>query len=202
MAAVIGLVKKEKRNERESGLYPHVGARGIIQVLCNSLPALVYGSVYFATGIHSFLIASAATVCAGIADSAASDLGILSNGSVISLLTFKKTERGMSGGVSLAGILYALITAFAVAAVVFAVGEVGLKGFWVIGVSGFIGTLVDSLLGAAFQSAYRCNKCGKLTERKNHCGKPTILVKGIKFIDNNVVNIVSLFLAGAISLIF
>ena len=35
LSAVLGLIKKEKRKEREEGLYPHVGARGIVQVLSN-----------------------------------------------------------------------------------------------------------------------------------------------------------------------
>lgn len=201
-AAIIGLVKKEKRREREAGISLHVGARGVVQVLCNAVPALVFGAVYFASGIHAFLIASVVTVCAGVADSAASDIGILSDGNVINILTFKKAERGMSGGISLVGTLAALIMSVIVAVVVFAVGEVGLKGLWVIALSGFIGTIIDSLIGAALQRAYRCNECGKLTERKVHCDKPTARVKGIRFIDNNVCNLLSLFIAGAISLIF
>ncbi|MBQ8178412.1 MAG: DUF92 domain-containing protein [Clostridia bacterium] len=201
-AAVIGQIKRDKRKDREQGLYPHQGARGLVQVLCNSLPALTYGAVYFATGRTSFLIASAVTVCAGIADSAASDLGILSDGKVISLLTFKNVERGMSGGVSLLGTFSALLTSITIASITFAVGEVGLKGLWVIALMGFVGTLIDSLLGASVQAGYRCNVCLKLTERKEHCSAPTTLVKGLKFVDNNVVNVVSLFIAGAISLIF
>lgn len=200
--AIVGQVKKEKRKDREKDLYEHQGARGLVQVLCNAMPALIYGAVYFATGIHSFLIASAVTVCAGVADSAASDLGILSDGKVISLLTFKKVERGMSGGVSLMGTISALTTSVVVSAIVFAVGEVGIKGLWVIALMGFVGTLIDSLLGAGVQRAYRCSKCQKLTEKRLHCGAPTTLVKGLRFVDNNIINVVSLIIAGAISLVF
>ncbi len=201
-SAIIGQIKKDKRKDREQGLYPHQGARGVVQVLCNSLPALIYGAVYFATGRHSFLIASAVTVCAGISDSAASDLGILSNGKVISLLTFKRVERGISGGVSLLGTLSAFVTSVIIASTVFAVGEVGLKGLWIIALMGFVGTVIDSALGASLQAGYKCAVCDKITERREHCGEATLLIKGIKCVDNNVVNAVSLLLAGAISLIF
>ncbi len=201
-AAVIGLIKKEERKKVEEGRYPHEGARAMVQVLANALPALIYGAVYFATGLHSFLIASAVTVTAGIADSAASDIGNLSKGKVVNILTFKKVERGMSGGVSLLGTLSALVASTCVSAIVFAVGEVGIKGLWVMTLSGFLGTIVDSLLGASVQRAYKCVQCGFITERKEHCNKPTELIKGLEFVDNNVVNVVSLIIAGAISLIF
>lgn len=201
-AAIIGLIKREERKAVEEGRYPREGARGIVQVLANALPALIYGAVYFGTGKASFLIASAVTVTAGIADSAASDIGNLSRGKVVSILTFKRVERGMSGGVSLLGTLSALITSLIVSIVVFSVGEVGLKGLLVVAVCGFLGTLVDSFLGASLQRAYRCVECGFITERKEHCNKPTELIKGIKFVDNNVVNVVSLIIAGAISLVF
>lgn len=202
LSAIVGLVKREKRKAREEGLYPHVGARGIVQVLCNAFPALVYASVYFALGIEAFKVASAVTVIAGVADSFASDLGIVGEGKVVSIITFKEVPRGMSGGVSLLGTLSALLSSLAVALVVFAVGEVGIKGLWVMALTGFIGTIIDSLLGASIQRAYRCSKCGKLTERQTHCDMPTIKVKGCKWVDNNVVNALSLVVAGAISLLF
>lgn len=201
-AAVIGLIKRDKRKEREREIHVHQGARSVVQVLSNALPALVFGAVYFATGMKAFMVASVVTVCAGVSDSFASDLGILSDGKVINVLTFKKMERGMSGGVSLLGTISALLTSIVVATIVFSVGEIGLKGWWVTAVSAFLGTIVDSVLGAGLQGAYRCTKCNKFTERKEHCGEKTLLVKGFKIIDNDVVNVVSLFIAGAISLCF
>ncbi len=201
-AAIFGLIKREKRKEREKGLYAHVGARNTVQVLANALPALIYGAVYFASGTSRFFLAAIVTVVAGIADSAASDLGILSDGKVISLINFKEVPRGISGGVSAMGTLFALITSITVAVILFLVGEVGLKGLWVTALMGFLGTVIDSLLGASVQRAYRCATCGAITERQEHCNTPTVLVKGFKIVDNNVVNIVSLFIIGALTLIF
>lgn len=199
-AVVVGLVKREKRKMREEGLYPHVGARGLVQVLCNAMPALIFGAVYFATGIKCFLFASVTTVIAGVADSFASDLGITSDGKVVSILNFKEVPRGMSGGVSLFGTLSALTTSVVVALIIFAIGEIGVTGLWITALSGFMGTIVDSILGASIQRAYKCKECGKMTERKTHCGIPTERVKGWEIVDNNVVNAVSLMIAGAISI--
>ena len=39
-----------------------------------------------------------------------------------------------------------------------------------------------------------------MTERKSHCDTPTEHVKGLKIVDNNVVNALSLMVAGAIAL--
>ncbi len=201
-AAIIGLIKREKRKERAQGLHAHVGARGLRQVLANSLPALAYGAVYFGTGLKSFMLASLVTVVAGVADSSASDLGILSDGRVISPITFKVVPRGLSGGVSLFGTLSALITSVAVALIVWAIGEVDWVGLLIMASMGFLGTIIDSLLGASVQSAYKCNVCGVLTERKEHCAQPTVLVKGFRVVDNDVVNFLSLIIIGAVTLIF
>lgn len=200
LSAVLGLIKKEKRKEREEGLYPHVGARGIVQVLSNGLPALLYGAVYFGTGLKPFLVASVVTVTAGVADSFASDLGIVGEGRVVSILTFKEVQRGMSGGVSLLGTFSALGVSTVLSVLLFSVGEVGIHGLWIITLSAFLGTLIDSLLGAGVQRAYKCKICGKMTERKSHCDTPTEHVKGLKIVDNNVVNALSLMVAGAIAL--
>ena len=198
-AVAVGLIKRQKRKEREEGLYAHQGARNIVQVLANSLPAIVYGAVYFATGKKAFLVASAVTVIAGVADSFASDLGIVGDGKVINIITLKPCHRGMSGGVSLLGTSSALITSVAVSSIVFAVGEIGVKGLWISALCGFVGTLIYSVLGASVQGAYECVKCGKTTERKSHCGEPTKLVKGLGFVNNDLVNLISLFVSGAIA---
>ncbi len=201
-AAIIGLIKREKRKEREEGLHAHVGARGLRQVLANSVPALIYGAVYFVTGLKNFMLASLVTVIAGVADSAASDLGILSDGKVISPITFKEVPRGLSGGVSLFGTASAFITSVIVALIVWAIGEIDAIGLLIMASMGFLGTVIDSLLGASVQRAYRCKACGTLTEREEHCAQPTVLVKGFKFIDNDIVNFLSLIIIGAITLIF
>lgn len=63
--------------------------------------------------------------------------------------------------------------------------------FIIIILSGFLGSLIDSILGASIQVKYKCEKCKKITERKEHCGKETNYYKGIKWIDNNLVNLLS-----------
>jgi uncharacterized membrane protein len=48
----------------------------------------------------------------------------------------------------------------------------------------------DSLLGATVQAQYYCPTCNKPTESRAHrCGATTILVRGVPWINNDVVNI-------------
>jgi len=64
-------------------------------------------------------------------------------------------------------------------------------------IAGIIGSTIDSILGATVQANYKCSRCGKITENRVHCGKPAKYMKGIRVIDNNVVNFMG-SLTGAI----
>ena len=56
--------------------------------------------------------------------------------------------------------------------------------------AGFIGSFVDSLLGATIQAQYKCNVCSKITEKVFHCGEVTDLIHGKVWINNDFVNFV------------
>ncbi len=198
-AAVIGFIGKKKRAEREEGIHEHKGPRSVVQVLVNSVPSVVFGLVWFVTGKECLLIASCACVAEGFADSAASDIGILSDGKVVDILTFKPSPRGFSGGVSALGTVSAVLASVYTAGLVLATGTINVIGFAVIAVSAFVGTLMDSIFGAGIQAVYRCSVCGKNTESPVHCGQPAVLVKGVKVINNDFVNATSSFVAGAIA---
>jgi len=61
--------------------------------------------------------------------------------------------------------------------------------------SGFLGSITDSLLGASIQAKYKCRNCGEITEQKFHHGQPCELTGGMGIINNDAVN----FLSGLIS---
>ncbi|MEM3393966.1 MAG: DUF92 domain-containing protein, partial [Candidatus Methanomethylicia archaeon] len=70
-------------------------------------------------------------------------------------------------------------------------------------VSGFIGSTIDSFIGAIFQAGYWCDKCNMFSEDPIHilCGCRARLVKGFSFINNHIVNFTSTLIGGLTGLI-
>ncbi len=68
---------------------------------------------------------------------------------------------------------------------------------WMI-LGGFTGSVIDSFLGATVQVAYRENTSGKITEKagRGNFHSRHSLVKGIPFVDNDMVNFMSISFAG------
>jgi uncharacterized membrane protein len=72
------------------------------------------------------------------------------------------------------------------------------RGVWVVGAAGIIGMLVDSLAGATLQACYACSGCGAVTERHGHCHGTLELIRGVRWLDNDGVNLVG-SLTGALA---
>ena len=62
----------------------------------------------------------------------------------------------------------------------------------VVTVSGLVGSLVDSLLGATVQAQYKCVVCGKVTERREHCDQSAESVSGWEGMNNDWVNVLGI----------
>lgn len=188
ISVIVGAIGRKKRKERTERLHKRAGARTVVQVLANGLPALLMMAVWFFTGYGAFKVAAAAALAEGFSDSAAGDVGVLSNGKTVSVLNFKPVKRGLSGGISVAGCV-AMTIASAVAAAVPAIfGEYAAAGFGIAAGAGILGCMADSVMGATLQALYRCPECGAETERRECCGKKTELIRGFSRLDNDAVN--------------
>lgn len=67
---------------------------------------------------------------------------------------------------------------------------------------GFLGCIIDSILGDLVQEKRQCSKCGKVTEKHSHCGTETVHLSGWSMIDNCRVNLLSNFLTTALAVLF
>lgn len=194
-----GKISGKRREAIEKQLHSKTGCRDAVQVFCNVFVGTLM--IFFGTVLHrkGFILGFAGAMAASLADSMASELGVLSRQQPRDILSWKPVSKGLSGGVTLLGFLASFLGAFLIA-LVFTLCS---KDFSVISLiditlAGFFAALCDSIFGSAFQVKYRCPICNQLTEKTQHCGTPGIPERGFPFITNDTVNLINNII-GAIS---
>ncbi|WP_299087917.1 DUF92 domain-containing protein [uncultured Metabacillus sp.] len=179
--------------------------RDIIQVLANGgVPALL-GLMQFSEQFSSeqtILLGFCSSIAAANADTWASEIGTLSKQEPRLLLTLKKVERGTSGAVSLLGTSAAVGGAAFISVVAWIMFSLPLFFTLLIIVFGFLGNLLDTLLGQTFQLKYKCIVCEKVTEKQNHCETLGIKQTKFSFLNNDAVNFLSIILSTLMAFIF
>ncbi|MGO3018651.1 MAG: DUF92 domain-containing protein [Anaerococcus sp.] len=185
-----------KSSIKENEFDKKIGRNGI-QVLSNSLPAVVFSFIFYISSDYRYLLLAFVIFAGASADTFASEIGSLSKGKVISLIGFKKVPRGLSGGVSLLGVIASLLGALLLS--IFAYPEFEIYGVSFCFILGFIGSIIDSVLGYIFQRKYRL-KNGQLSDFKE--SKEDLPVKGLYFVSNNTVNLFTLITIGLIGYLF
>ena len=189
-----------ERSEKVTGsINQRSGARGMVQVIANAFAATVAAVVGFIIKKPELMIVYAAALTECLADSLASDVGVLSKKDPVDICRMKRIKRGLSGGVSLLGTLSALAGCVLMCLVSFIFFGISTRIIVAVLVIPMIGILLDSILGSLVQAKYRCTVCGKSTEKKIHCDQKTDHVGGIKLINNDAVNIISNFLTAILA---
>lgn len=104
------------------------------------------------------------------------------------LIGGRTVPPGTSGGVTWLGTGAGVAGATGIGALTLVTdAPTALVGWTVAG--GVAGTLIDSALGSTVQARYRCAACDGAFERPtDHCGAPARLDRGLRWIDNDVVN--------------
>lgn len=193
-------IKKEKRSKINNSIIEKSGTKDIFQIIANVATGVVFIIIYHFTNNIIFLVSYTCIMAESMADSLASDIGVLSKKEPINILTFKTSPRGLSGNISILGLIFALLGSFIIG-IIFMLFNPNLKYFLVIIISSFLGTIIDSILGASIQVKYKCPKCHKVTEKQEHCHIKTEYFKGIKLYNNDLVNLTSNILTGILSLL-
>lgn len=158
-------------------------------------------------------LAFCGTMAAVNADTWATELGVLSKKNPINLVTGQSMEAGASGGVTALGTFAAFLASFFIAILAILFWPAFLQNstgseIWLllIGITaaGVFGSLVDSFLGATVQAIYYCPVCAKETEKHplHSCGRTTEIVRGWKWINNDVVNTFCAFMGGFFMILY
>lgn len=148
---------KKKRNLGQS-------SRGVKNVLANGLPPIIIVVLFYifsVSGNSTYALLAAigfmASVAAITSDKFSSEIGIL-DGQPTMLVSFKKARKGSSGAITWLGLVAGFIGSFFIAALILLVrvpfsAFAGIysftiaKAILIIGISGFVGCLVDSIFG-------------------------------------------------------
>lgn len=192
----------DKRIEKSvEGIHEKSGVRVASQVWVNGGAAVLSIILYGITGRLSFMVGYIVAIGEAYADSLASDVGVMSKKKPIDICTLKPITNGLSGGISLLGtsVSFVGVLIYSILSNVFIKGDAVV--FAVIVFASMIGCFFDSILGSRLQIKYMCNICKTVTEKKTHCGADTIPYKGIRWLNNSMVNLISNIFSGVVGII-
>ncbi len=143
----------------------------------------------FSETCHLLALISLSVSCA---DTLSSDFGRVWGGSPRNIITGKRMIKGVSGGVTGAGFVGALLGAVSIAIFVFwtELSSLGssVSAFCLVAVFGFIGSILDSVLGVLFQAKY-LDEMGNQVDSSD-TGRRS-MAAGYRWVTNDVVNAVT-----------
>ena len=188
----VSKMKTKEKTEAEK-TQEHTGARNWKQVLANSLPSVILSWIYFFTEEPIYLFLAFTVFSAAASDTFSSEIGMMSKGRVFHILTGKPLPMGVSGGVTLQGLVAGIVGSVLLSLpILLAFGpEEYLLGVLL----GFFGTIIDSVLGASLQRKYE-DVSGKLQDIPAHA--MDLPKKGFRLVSNNAVNLLSLTLVAIV----
>ena len=137
----------------------HGGVRGYFNVFANGLVATAAAILFGLTGHPAFVALFMGSVASAAADTVASEIGV--TGKVPYLITtLRPVPRGANGGVTFRGEIAAVIASAVVAVVAWMMGVADPWMVVVTVLAGFVGTNVDSLVGATLENSGRIGNSG------------------------------------------
>ena len=188
-------IGKKKKHSIEKSKHEKGDRRDIFQLFDNLFFAFLCILIYKVSKNEVFYILFVTSLAVSASDTSASGVGILSK-KAYHLLSWKKDEKGLSGNVSMLGFAASFVASFLIACT-YLIHRIEGSMLFLIAIFGFLGAFLDSVLGC-FQVKYQCMKCKEITEKKKHCGETTKYVKGLSWLNNDMVN----FLSNLLTLIF
>ncbi|MGH7696229.1 MAG: DUF92 domain-containing protein, partial [Gemmatimonadaceae bacterium] len=197
--------KHGEKSARTASIVQKTGARDAFQVLANGVVYVVVALAATIWNAPALAAAALGAIAAAMADTSATEIGGAVGGPPRSLTSGKRIAAGLSGGVTLFGTL-AMVAGSALVGMFGRLLGFGAVAAWSAFAGGIAGALADSLLGSTLQERRQCPACGVPTERRLHncqpAGVETMVVGGIRRLDNDWVNLTSTAIAAVVAAIF
>ena len=198
-SSLLSRIGRTTKEQRTAAIVAKGGSRDAIQVLANGAVFAGAAAAMVARPDIRWVALGAGALAASAADTWATEAGTLWGGEPRSILSWKTVPPGTSGGISVIGCVASVAGAAFVTSILMMLGWTTSLAL-LVGVAGFAGALVDSLLGATLQSRRWCEICSSDTERAIHeCGAATNPRGGLAWLDNDAVNFLSTMVGGLIA---
>lgn len=188
IAFIIGIIRKVIN--KNNGVILNKKGRSFIQIFVNGFVGLI-GVILSYFIDDKYLVLAYLSIGGCLIDSISSDIGRLSKKDPYDFIKMKIVKKGLSGGVSVLGLISSLVASIILSSIMTLFLKQTFMHFLVYVPLLLIGTLIDTILGSLIQVKYKCEICNEITENKIHCDNDTVYYSGLKFIDNNVVNLLS-----------
>jgi len=154
------------------------------QAFANLGVAFLLALTSFLFKMPEWMLMAFGAVAAANADTWASEIGMLSRSQPRYILSRRQVQPGLSGGVTALGVFAALLGAAFIAGIDFLFTQ-NMKSGALVLCAGFIGSLVDSVLGELMQVKYE-SKSGFVSELESQ----DATITGVRWMDNDFVNLV------------
>ncbi|MFW9952737.1 MAG: DUF92 domain-containing protein, partial [Candidatus Thorarchaeota archaeon] len=193
-------IKRRKGFAQEKG-----GARAWPNILANGAIATIFAIAGGFSSLGVFIYGFIGAVSTATADTLATEIGLLNKDQPRLIVNLrKKVPAGTSGGISPLGEIGTLFGGLiiGICVLLLKIGNHSNETILLAAIiSGLIGSTFDSFIGATIQGIFKCKICENITENKKHCGNQTIQIRGSRFIDNNMVNLMATTVGAVIGVI-
>lgn len=200
-SSALSRMRVDIRESRTAAVIANRGARDWAQVLANGGLFAIAAGLSLATMWPGWLAAGAGSLAAATADTWATEIGTLSLRTPVRITDWRPVPPGTSGGITITGTAASVAGAVFIAVVAWVLQwpELVVVGAFL---GGVIGSSLDSVIGALWQSKRRCATCQQFTERRVHsCGEMTGHVSGLEWLENDEVNLLCTLAGAAVAVI-
>lgn len=184
----IGLVRKKRGVKQEDG---EKHGRGFVQILINGGLGTLFVILYGLFRQDWLLAVAMVSIGGNFTDSVSSDVGTLSKEKPYDPFRRETVDPGLSGGTTRLGTTAAAVASALVSTQITYAFDSPRPVKYLFTLLVFAQSLLDTFLGSAIQVKYRCPVCGRITERATHCGAATEYHRGVRWVNNNAVNLIS-----------